>query len=213
MRKIGVTQRVEVSVHGERRDCLDQRWSPLLAALGLQVVPLPNVGQPAVHQFESLELDGLLLTGGNDLVATGSETASRERDEHEMALLGGALHRGLPILAICRGMQLVNLAFGGRLAKREGHVAVRHALDVRANRWGWPARLEVNSYHEYGIGPHDVGHGLRVVATDAEGGVEALEHEELPVAGVMWHPEREPALRDHDSMLLCTVLGGVPCEA
>ena len=164
---------------GERRDALDQSWAALLAACDLIALPMPNRPEVATSLFEATEIAGLLLTGGNDLARYGGDAP--ERDETERRLLQLARARHLPVLGVCRGMQVIQDAFGVTLAKVAGHVAQRHRLDGVAS--------EVNSFHGFGatatVAP------LEVLARAPDGVVEAIRHRDEPILGQMWHPERE----------------------
>ena len=93
--RILVTQRVEVVAgYGERRDCLDQQWTVLLERLSMQCIPVPNYARAA--EFASFA-DGMILTGGNDLVGLPEATnTAPERDALETELVKIALERGLP---------------------------------------------------------------------------------------------------------------------
>jgi N5-(cytidine 5'-diphosphoramidyl)-L-glutamine hydrolase len=181
MLAVGVTQRVEVSEHGERRDALDQAWAPLLLDAGFAPVPLPNRGEGAAALIERFGLAALLLTGGNDL------GTAPERDALEGALLDEARERRLPVLAVCRGLQMVNAHLGGELARVDGHVAAPHAvLTARDERYA-----EVNSFHDWGIGATGLAPELEPLLRAPDGSMEAATHRELPWTGVMWHPERD----------------------
>ncbi|MBB2933526.1 putative glutamine amidotransferase [Amycolatopsis bartoniae] len=168
-----MTQRIVVDpVTGEIRLALDVRWARFLAAAGLIPVPLPLEAALARQVMRAAGCAGLLLTGGNDLGEVP------ERDELELSLLAAALARRLPVLGVCRGMQLILSAFGGVLQKVEGHVGVQHRLaDGRV----------VNSYHNWGAveAPREF-----TVTARHEGVVEAIRHRVAPVVGTMWHPER-----------------------
>jgi putative glutamine amidotransferase len=142
-------------------------------------------------------LDGLILSGGADL------DPSSERDRGELALLAGALERDLPVLAICRGMQLLNVAQGGSLHQHlpdvvghEGHRerlgafsdhAVRIAPGSRAaGILGEEARIK-STHHQ---APDRIGDDLEPVGWAEDGTVEALERTTGSFAvGVLWHPE------------------------
>jgi gamma-glutamyl-gamma-aminobutyrate hydrolase PuuD len=156
-------------------------------------------------------LDGLIFSGGNDLgpdtygADTHPETkgVSPDRDRGELALLEAALARDMPVLAVCRGSQVLNVARGGDLVQHlpdivgdEKHkhtpgVFADHDVNVeRASRLGEVVgdRAPVKSHHHQGYGK--IGQGLREVAWAEDGTVEALEDPEKRFAvGVLWHPE------------------------
>jgi putative glutamine amidotransferase len=156
-------------------------------------------------------LDGVLFSGGSDLDPAhyGAERhpatdAPREvRDRAELALLTAALERDMPVLAVCRGSQVLNVARGGdlvqHLPERVGHERHRHTpgafgdhdVDVKAeSRLGTILgdRAPVKSHHHQGYGR--IGEGLVEVAWADDGTVEALEDPTRHFAvGVLWHPE------------------------
>jgi putative glutamine amidotransferase len=156
-------------------------------------------------------LDGLILSGGADLDpgSYGAEAHPEtdgtrpERDSAELALLEGALARDMPVLAICRGSQVLNVARGGDLVqhlpdavgherhKHEPGAFSDHQVDVDAgSRLGslLGDRAPVKSHHHQGYGR--IGQGLREVAWAEDGIVEGLEDPEKRFAvGVLWHPE------------------------
>ena len=195
MLRIGVTQRVEaLPDRDERRDCLDQAWSPWLAAIGMLAVPIPNRIADVGAFIERLDLSGVILTGGNDLEGLpGAENTAPERDAVERAILERSAQTGLPVFGFCRGLQLLAVHYGGRLSRIADHVRKRHpvkAENVGALELG--DRDDVNSYHGWGAWPGDVGDVLRIAAVASDGSVEALRHPDLAQAAVMWHPERAP---------------------
>jgi gamma-glutamyl-gamma-aminobutyrate hydrolase PuuD len=156
-------------------------------------------------------VDGLIFSGGSDLDPEfyGQEAHAetfgvvRNRDTAELVLLEGALERDLPVLAICRGSQVLNVARGGDLVQHLPDVTgdEKHketpgtfadhdvALD-EGTRLGalLGERAAVKSHHHQGFGR--VGEGLRVVAHAEDGTVEAVEDPNRRFAvGVLWHPE------------------------
>jgi gamma-glutamyl-gamma-aminobutyrate hydrolase PuuD len=161
---------------------------------------------------ETLEsLDGLIFSGGSDLdpelygQEAHAETSDvmRNRDTAELALLEAALERDMPVLAICRGSQVLNVARGGDLVQHlpdevgdEKHkqtpgTFADHDVSVEdgsrlASVLG--ERAPVKSHHHQGFG--NVGEGLRVVAHADDGTIEAVEDPTRRFAlGVLWHPE------------------------
>ena len=186
---VAVTQRVAIDPrHGERRDALDQRWTPFLASCGLVPLLLPNDVDAALSLMAATPLRGLLLTGGNTLAAYGGDAP--ERDHVEQEALAFARARRMPVLGVCRGMQVLLHAFGVPLASVDGHAGLSHT--VTGGR-------TVNSYHEfaavYEAGP------LTITARAEDGVVEAVTHPAERIRGVMWHPERAGAF-DYDDISL-----------
>ncbi|MFF9196280.1 gamma-glutamyl-gamma-aminobutyrate hydrolase family protein [Streptomyces sp. NPDC014779] len=173
------------------------------AAGGLAALLPPD--EPAAAAEAVARLDGLVVAGGADVEPAryGAEAdprtgpPARDRDSWELALIDAALAAGTPLLGICRGMQLLNVALGGTLVQHlDGHteavgVMGRHPVTpVPGTRYAAvvPERTEVPTYHHQCV---DVlGKGLVASAHADDGTVEAVE---LPgpgwVLGVQWHPE------------------------
>ena len=203
MKRLGITQRVEnVQSHDERRDCLDQRWAEFAMQLGYLIVPLPNI--PASHVLallNNLQLDAILLSGGNSIsvLNPAAEDAAPERDAFEVALLQEAMARDIPIVGICRGMQLINAELGGRLSWIKNHVAVRHQIKS-VGESQFPE--QVNSYHAWSISATGLAAELTPLALDQEGNIEAFVCIKRRLLGIMWHPEREAPFNRLDIKLI-----------
>jgi putative glutamine amidotransferase len=156
-------------------------------------------------------LDGVIFSGGGDLdpelygaeAHDATDAPRKQRDAAELRLLEAALDRDMPVLAICRGSQLLNVARGGDLVQHlpeaVGHEQHRHVpgsfsdhdVEVAADsRLGGLLgdRAPVKSHHHQGYGR--IGSGLRQVAWAEDGVVEGLEDSDKRFAlGVLWHPE------------------------
>jgi putative glutamine amidotransferase len=186
MTAIAVTQRVAVDPpHGTRRDCLDQVWVKFLLECGLTPIPIPNSVHAALTICDKVK--GILLTGGNDLAAYGGDAP--ERDETETTILDFAERRDLPVLGVCRGMQMIQHRFGTRLQRVHGHVASRQRIAIEGRR------VEVNSFHNFGA--MEVYPPLMTWAIADDGVIKAVRHACRRMIGVMWHPERlEPFAAD-----------------
>ena len=181
MKLVAITQRVSiVPEYGERRDCLDQAWPRFLAACGLTPLALPNVLEVALELCAGADVSGLVLTGGNDLAECGGDAP--ERDAVESGLLDWAERRGLPVLGVCRGMQVIQRRFGVGLRRVEGHVTRRQVIRID----GEPR--EVNSFHHFGA--FESRPPLAIWAVADDGVVKAIRHSTQPITGIMWHPER-----------------------
>jgi putative glutamine amidotransferase len=153
-------------------------------------------------------LDGLVFSGGSDLSPDlyGAEAdpetkgTNPARDRGELALLTAALARDLPVLAICRGLEVLNVVRGGDIVQHlpdvlgnESHREVPgtfsdHPVRVDPSSQLGEVRSAVKSSHHQGLGR--IGDGLREVAWAEDGIVEAVEDPEKPfLVGVLWHPE------------------------
>ena len=185
----------------------------------------PLLVPPSEHGVgETLDvLDGLIFSGGSDLdpelygQEPHPETGDvvEERDRGELALLTAALERDLPVLAICRGSQVLNVARGGDLVQHlpelVGHEEHRHTPGVFADHdvtleQGTRLagllgdRAPVKSHHHQGFGR--LGEGLRVSAHAEDGAVEAIEDPARRFAlGVLWHPEAGEDLRLFEALV------------
>jgi putative glutamine amidotransferase len=172
----------------------------------LLVPPIRDSVEETLHA-----LDGLVLSGGEDVdprlygAEPHSEThaSAPERDRAELALLGAALERDMPVLAVCRGSQVLNVLRGGDLVQHLpdvlGHEQHKHTPGMFADhgvelRSGsrlagiLGERAPVKSHHHQGFGR--LGAGLQAAAQAEDGTVEALEDPGRRFAvGVLWHPE------------------------
>lgn len=195
MKRILISQRLDaVPGRDEERDALDVRWAQLLFSLGFLPIPVCSAlaGQP--DYLAQLQPDAIVLSGGNNI---GQASA---RDTLETQLLDYAKAQQLPVLGVCRGMQMLNHYLGGSLVTVNGHVATRHALQgAWAQQYGYQ---QVNSYHNQAITRATLAAELDVLATSSDGVIEAVQHSDLPWLGIMWHPEREAHLQSADQQLL-----------
>lgn len=193
---------------------------------GLAVL-LPPDEDPANAAAVVRRLDGLVLAGGEDLDPAlygalphpRAGTPVPERDRWELALLEAALEQGVPVLGICRGMQLMNVHTGGTLCQHlpdeVGHDAhnpvtgsfTDHAVTtVPSTLTGrlLPGPLDVATHHHQSV--DRLGAGLVATAHAEDGTVEALEYADGRFAlGVQWHPEARDDLRLAEALVRAAV--------
>lgn len=189
---VGITQRVDHIVdRAEFRDALDQRLVEWVKQAGFLPVSIPNTllnsecsSETMLDNWmEAVQPNVLLLSGGNDI---GEYV---ERDATENHLLSWAETNRMPVLGICRGMQMMTLWAGGSLATVEGHVCTRHVL--QGDLTG-----VVNSYHNFSLASCPP--GFEILACSEDGEIEAIRHTTLPWEGWMWHPERDHPINPQD---------------
>jgi putative glutamine amidotransferase len=201
---VAISQRIDaIKDRNEMRDSIDQRLVEFISYAGYLAVPVPNNLQPHSNGLHGTNVLGqwlqklspaaIVLSGGNDLGHYMS------RDITENRLLNYAIDKNIPLLGICRGMQMIANYYGVGLHPVIGHVGVRHQISGEINR-------EVNSYHQYAI--DSCPPGFTVLATDINAEIEAFRHLSKPIEGWMWHPERESDYSNHDSENLIRLFEG-----
>lgn len=222
---------------GKTLQYLEQSMAHWVMAAGALAVMVPTVDRGGEIDEQDIALgdyagalDGLILQGGADIDPVAYGEAPHEllqatdvvRDRFELALLRAFVRAGKPVLGICRGMQLINVAYGGSLhqdlvaggATGVPHVAPSydehaHALAIAEGSWlaglyPGPGPHQVNSIHHQGI--HRLGQGLSIEAWSDDGIAECLRATGAEfVVGVQWHPEfhdrRFPSLMPGEPLL------------
>lgn len=171
-----------------RREKLRNYTAAVYSAGGMPICSTNNA--------DSALCGGLLLPGGGDI--------GESLDEGERKLIQSFIQSGRPILGICRGMQALNVFFGGDLLNdTPGHQQPMGDMVHGTLAVGRMAALlgrcpAVTSNHHQSL--RRVGDGLQTVQMAADGVIEGVEHTDLPVWGVQWHPERQSfALRRQDA--------------
>ncbi|MDE0845010.1 MAG: gamma-glutamyl-gamma-aminobutyrate hydrolase family protein [Actinomycetota bacterium] len=190
-------------------DLFFAEYARKVALAGGLPVMIPMLDMPANYIDR---LDALILTGGGDVdpvlwngPSGYSEGVSIERDNFEMGLLEAAFEKEKPVLAICRGVQLLNVALGGSLESNlpwdKGDQHCLRSSDRNERRHTvsfapksilsrvYESTIEVNSFHHQAV--KNLGIGLKSTGWSPDGTIESLEHENGRVVGVQWHPEMQ----------------------
>ncbi|MBX3009851.1 MAG: gamma-glutamyl-gamma-aminobutyrate hydrolase family protein [Caldilineaceae bacterium] len=207
---------------------MNQTYVRMLENLGALPVMIPLQMSEATLRGIFERLDGLFLPGGEDVDPShyGAErhpqlgATDKERDRTELLMTHWAVEAGMPLLGVCRGLQVINVVCGGTLyqdlhtecpfLQKHDYIPpsyeryrISHTVQIEAD-----SRLahalgtvhEVNSMHHQGI--NQLGAGLRVVARAEDGLAEAIELPVLPyLVGVQWHPEELAATDQHSNNL------------
>lgn len=185
--RIGVTMRVvKNDAYPEVRDALSLDWSRYIKKILPEAILIPIVNDPknAVRTLKELRIDAVILSNGNDWGEV------EERDETERNIVNYCVKNCLPILGVCRGFQVLNILFGGKVSKNiskktdEKHAGAFHAVKVKGKN------IKVNSYHNHGIFIENLSPEFCVLAMAKDGLVEAFYHPKKPILAIQWHPER-----------------------
>jgi len=203
--RIGVTGMWSNQIHGLRFDGSAVASAVLRSVVRAGGEPLTLFAEGPSPAEERLRgLDGLLVPGGSDVdprrygeepLETTAPADFAAQDQFEADMMAAAMRLGIPVLAICRGFQLLNVEHGGTLVqdlpadsphRNAVHEVTLETDSALAGALGVPA-LPVSSYHHQAV--DRVGDGLRVVGRAPDGVVEALEHESADLLAVQWHPE------------------------
>ena len=187
----------KILIAGKEKDT--KNYVNVVKYLGMD--PVVSLHPESVYSF-----DGLLLPGGGDICPSyfhqpfiDTRTPDPDLDRQQFHLLYQFLHTHKPILGICKGMQLINVFFGGDLNQHipeedthqwngsdQWHETTAVKNSILEKLYG--QKFEVNSAHHQSI--DTLGQDLKIIQTANDGIPEAVAHERLPIIGVQWHPER-----------------------
>jgi putative glutamine amidotransferase len=202
-------------------DFVRHAYVPYLQQLAILPILIPNnLADPRAY-ITALGVEGVVLTGGGDIAPerygqpnTASEEISSTRDQMEYHLLEWAVEHQRPVIGICRGIQVINVFFGGRLVQdiaSQLHSPINHdGGDPHLIRFTDPRvtgvigcdEMHVNSHHHQGITLDLLAEPLEAFAfCSTDGLVEGVIHRSQPILGVQWHPERPTPSHDCDRRL------------
>ncbi len=153
---------------------------------------VPNVLGDIGEWCDDLKIDGVILSNGNDL------GTAEIRDSMEYSLIGYCIEHKIPLLGVCRGLQVLNHYFGGSLVKDLAkitsvqHVDSSHSISIKGDisDQSGGEKIDFNSYHNQGVQLQGLAKPLKNFAIAADEVVEGLYHESESIMAVQWHPER-----------------------
>ncbi len=216
-----ISLRQEKNKHGDAIGVLEQGYLHYFESQGLKLLVIPN-GSDVDYYFEHFPIERVILSGGNDvdpLLYGGkrgeSISVAPERDATEKRMIELAIQKKIPILGICRGMEFLNVYFGGKLITikdvfGEGmHPPGKdHALNIVEKQDILGTEVMVNSFHNQGLTTRELSPHLRVFAATDNGMVEGFYHHFLPIVGILWHPERRSPEPEFNEKLMKAFVKG-----
>ncbi len=191
-----ISQRRDKNKYGVDIDSLEKTYIEYFSSFGFALIPIPNNPNNLTNYFLKLNVERIILTGGNDITPgiygskDKSDSSSKERDATESRLLDFAIKNKIPVFGICRGMQFINVYFNGKLEDTkkisDSHQPGKNH-DVIIEGYG---KTKVNSYHLRCITEKSLSKELVSFAKSGKI-IEGIRHKVLPIAGIEWHPERK----------------------
>ena len=188
MKTLIVSPKISIDKHKKINFHIDQDLSNFLNRLKVKIIPV-------VLKNNKLDLnsvkyaDGLILAGGGDISKKQKNKVNQIRDSYEKKLFKYYYNRNKPILAICRGFQLIADIHGIKLEKINNHVRKFHSLKIDRSKFIKDKILKVNSYHDYCI--KDLPKNFIKVSNTKDGSIEIAEHKSKKILCLMFHPERK----------------------
>ena len=194
--RLGITTRV--TSNEEYRDCLAHDWTSYLNYILPEIdwIMLPNIGDSITSYVEKWELNSFIISGGNTL----GESELRDKTEHN--LIEYAKSHSMPLLGVCRGLQLLVSHFGGKLERPEHPLPIAcHKVKYLESPYNYKLDFpaEVNSFHNCLI--KDSGK-LTPFISDDKNNIEGAYSKQYNIIGIGWHPERTSPSKDFDKTLL-----------
>lgn len=208
---------------GYERAYVNKDYVKSVEKAGGAPVILPLVSDYEVVKIQIEAMDSIIISGGFDVnpLIYGEEPSQKqgflcpERDEYDLMVIKAAMELNKPILGICRGLQILNVALGGTMYQDLSLIEgcyIKHVQESRPEVAGHTVKVEegtklysifgekiiTNSFHHQAI--KDLAPGFKVAARAKDGVIEAIEKEEGFVVGIQWHPEMM-AGKDNELML------------
>ena len=207
-----ITQKEQLDKHNVKVDVLESNYIRYFESLGLELNGISNFSSKQMILTKTNGADLIILTGGGTVYSDNtdelyeSEYIQTERNKVETELLKQSKILNIPVLAICRGFQFINIHLGGSV-KKLNFKEIRAIGKEHLIRFSNGSKAWVNNFHHDGVYFNDLAQRLEVIAIDEPNQhIESFYHPELKWLGVIWHPERkisDKKSRDQiDSMIL-----------
>ncbi len=188
MKSITLSSKIIIDKYKKINFQIDQDLNIFLKELGFSNLPI--ILKKNNVDFKNLKKsNGLILAGGGDLYKYKKNKVNKIRDNYEKKLFRYYYKKNKPILAICRGFQLIADIHGIKLEKINNHVRKFHSLKIGRSKFIKDKTLKVNSYHNYCI--KDLPKNFIKVSNTKDGSIEIAEHKSKKILCLMFHPERK----------------------
>jgi len=204
---IAISQKQEQNIHGDLTDTLEHNYLNYLKQWNITPVIIPNNLSNLQTYLKQFKIDRIILTGGNDIDPQSYNQPRPQnillvpqRDQTETTIIKYAIQHNIPLLGICRGIQFINVYFKGKIINIKQTFGPNvhlprhaHSLNItdEYTKKIIGSQTTVNSYHNYAINQQTISPQLRPFAQSPDELIEGFYHPTLPIAGILWHPERD----------------------
>lgn len=187
MKSITLSSKIIIDKYRNINFQIDQDLNIFLKELGFSFTPI--ILKKNYIDFTNLKKsNGLILAGGGDLYKYKKNKVNKIRDDYEKKLFKYFYKNNKPILAICRGFQLIADIYDIKLEKINNHIKKFHSLKIGKSKFIKDKTLRVNSYHNYCI--KDLPKNFTKISNTKDGSIEIAEHKSKKILCLMFHPER-----------------------
>ena len=202
-KNIAITQRLILNdSYYELREALDIEWAALLQRLNFLPIVLP-IKYDFEKYFETIDIGGILLTGGNDISIYKSSEISLQRDSFEKKLIDYGIKNDIPILGVCLGHQCIGYSFGGKIirARTIMHGKISPICHNKKGVFrGIPSPFQATRYHSLIVDPKKLPAVLQITARTDSSDIMGVQHKKHPTFGIQFHPES--VMTEHGHKLL-----------
>ncbi len=185
---------------------LDKGWKKFFKKINSDYV----LFNPKKKFISFQKYDCLIISGGGDIYNISNNKFDKYRDEIEIKLIKSYLRYKKPIIVVCRGFQLIAKYYKNKLIKLNHHVRVHHPLKIKKNTYIKYKKINVNSYHKYGL--LKLSKIFNVVAKSQDGFIEMAVIKNKKILCTMFHPERHNKSQNKINELILNFLKQTVCN-
>ncbi len=166
---------------------LSKDWIDYAVKIGVNLIPY-NYNFKKTY-LDKIKIDGLILSGGNDLSQFKKKKENIFRDNHEKQILKYCLNKKIPILGICRGFQLISSCYKSKIKRCKNHVRTFHKIILNESNYINSKTLHVNSFHNFCI--YKILNKFNIISSHDDKSIEIVEYPAKKILCFMFHPERK----------------------
>ena len=186
MKKILITQKIFKDKYQQFAYSLEMHWYDYFLNKNIILIPIAD-SENFEKKFNQIKPDSVILSGGGDISKKKGTKENILRDKFEKKLIKLSIKKNIPILAVCRGFQLIADLYKEKLIKIKGHAGTNHLIKVNIDNQ--VENIDVNSYHNYGI--KKLPKHFSALGKHSDGSIEIAKSSKYNILCTMFHPERK----------------------